>query len=243
MTGGHKHSTGGCRNEILKAWSDFWCDWKEFFEGDNLDRGFKMSRGLGCDSRSAEGECKVSVAKCGRSEESGGSGERLGTTGGCKGCAWSPGGAVSLGQWGGADPKLGTSGGAYPGISNHFEGAKCTNMAWWECNISNSFSKCAMWSEWVRELISDEGMYGNASKLGTEEMWCAGFAMTSWGFISGAWSVLRMVTILSLRSLMITLTLGWTGLSGIKVEGTGDTNGAEIESGECGGLEMEGLVT
>ena len=47
---------------------------------------------------------------------------------------------------------------------------------------------------------------------------------------------------LSLRVSMIALTLEQTGLSGTADAGAADTDGAKIESGECAGLETEGLI-
>jgi len=41
---------------------------------------------------------------------------------------------------------------------------------------------------------------------------------------------------------MIALTLGWPELFGTAEAGAADTDGAEIESGGCAGLETEGLV-
>ena len=41
---------------------------------------------------------------------------------------------------------------------------------------------------------------------------------------------------------MIALTLERTGLSGTAEAGTADTDGAEIESGGCAGMETEVLV-
>lgn len=88
-------------------------------------------------------------------------------------------------------------------------------------NISNSFSECAMQSRSAAELMCDGGMHGNASELEIEETQCGGFVMIGWGFI---------------------LSVERTGLSGTAEVGAADTNRAEIESRECGGLETEGLV-
>ena len=63
---------------------------------DDLDGGSEMCGGLRCESGGAGGECEVSEAKCGASGgclfASRRSGECLGTTGGRKGSAGSPGG-------------------------------------------------------------------------------------------------------------------------------------------------------
>lgn len=82
---------------------------------DNLGDGSEVCEGSGCESEGSEGECEVTEAKSGEFSESGGwlitsegSGERLGTAGGCDGFAGRPGGVANLGRRGGADPKLGT---------------------------------------------------------------------------------------------------------------------------------------
>ena len=47
---------------------------------------------------------------------------------------------------------------------------------------------------------------------------------------------------LSLMFSMIVLTSEWTGLSGIEEAGAVDSDGAEIESGKCAGVENRELV-